>query len=445
MSSQTQPTENAALGHKFGTFIEGFDSILYNSETRASNQDRFLAEFFYGLIYDSALVLAEPMVFDNHTMIRLLRRMQHDNRQYLLGAIHYAPFRQPLVSLEKTFFNPAYVCSSLSETANKERCNRLRKLNEEASVSEKATALIKWREQPINCTEDDLVAIDNSINVYQKNDTPWQAGNECRANAKHDYKMHCQVQNWLDADCRYRHVTLQSPQSLWARVSETLKCPDVQPFKIHSQQKENLHFEQYFANRSNFHSTKTAWRQALGDADFGRLEEYVNSAYMIAIQTTCNAATAVRTPTAFGNPHNEEAQTVMNKSAGNALAFEFKLSLKHLEPDGDTDGNQPRSPTDPDKLEAELLEHLDELHKMDSFIEARNKLGAVNRSDPDYRDKYTGAFNTLADLVNELQGPFRLLTQGNMVVNIIKNVCHCGKEIDPTDTFPDANGCEHKE
>jgi hypothetical protein len=381
------------------------------------------------------------MVFDNHTMIRLLRRMQKDQYQYLRKAIHYAPFREPLVSLEKTFFNPAYVCSSLSETANKERCDRLLKLNEGAPVKDKASALSEWYNQPSNCTEDDLIALDNIFRICRnQDDTPWLADNKCRANTEHGYKMHCQLRDWLEADDGYRKIT----PSLWNQVIEILKCPDVQPFKTSSQ--EILSFDQYFSNRSNFHNTKLFWQQALGEAEFGRLEEYVNSAYMISLQKTCQAATAVQTPMDFGNPYNVAAQAVMNKSANDSSAFEFKLSLTHLESDGGLDTNQASNHINSrDKLEAELLQHLDELHRKDSFIKARNKLGAVNRSDLDYREKYIETFNTLADLVNELQGPFQLHTQGNMVLNIVRNVSQCEKAIEPTDGFPGANGCEHQD
>ena len=420
MSSQPQSTNKAALGHKFGTFIEGFDSILYNPGNRASNQDRFLAEFFYGLIYDSALVLAEPMVFDNHTMIRLLRRMQTDY-QYLLKAIHYAPYREPLVSLENTFFNHAYVCSSLSETANEERRARigmLLKCNPGANVTDKATALIECK-QSSNFTEDDRIALENIFRIYHHNDTPWLAGNACTANTKHGYNMHCQLRDWLEADDKDRDRTPQSPLPLWNQVSETLKCPDVQPCKRNSQEKETLSFHQYFSNRSNFHNKKPFWQQALNAADFGRLEEYVNSAYMIALQKTCQAATAVQTPTDFGNQYHVKAQAVMNKSANDSSAFEFKLSLTYLESNGGLDTNQASDHIKSrDKLEAELLEHLNALHQDAGFIEARNKLGTVNRSDPDYREKYIEAFTTLADLVNKLEGPFQLHTQGNMVVEL---------------------------
>ena len=74
MSTQPQSAEPAKpYRPPFGTFVEGFDSILYSESLRQSNRLRLLAELFYGLTYDSKILLPEPVVNDNYVVIRLMR------------------------------------------------------------------------------------------------------------------------------------------------------------------------------------------------------------------------------------------------------------------------------------------------------------------------------------------------------------------------------------
>lgn len=423
--------EAVPAAHSAGCFIEGFDSILYNPALRVSNQYRFLAELYYGFIYDSRIVMAEPMVFDNQTMIRLLRRMKEQNLGALHGAVRYVSFRNPSATVEKTFLSPDYICSALSPEAEAARKEVARHLSTAAMPWDKKLAhMLDHLRKNHGPGDDDLLVLEN-FDRGIKDDWPWRDSME--GNTGHGYSMSCQVSEWLLADdARYGGGVI-------GKVMTGLKDAAFYPPESAGKTQS---FSDYFKARSSWHKTKPVWRQLLGGQSFGRMDEYVNSAYMEAIRRTCRAATSVQTPMNFANADNIAAQSIINDAASASAAvsaFEFKLHLHAAPPAAESSQPSVNLRT----LEDAFIGTLDDLYRDDGFAAAKRALGAIDLKDPDYSGKYVDCFSSLARIVNRAGGPFNLIPQGDKVVNVIPNISECARETRREDHFAGANGCEH--
>ena len=275
-----------------------------------------------------------------------------------------------------------------------------------------------------------------------------------RAFREHGFLLSDQINDWLEFDWKQlggesnslspiRVQNVLAKEELWPKEKETTSEKATSgevshPWKLDAQTR----FNTYFRGRSFFHKTMPLWRNELGDSAFDRMEEYVNSAYGIALQKTCGASTAVRTPMDIGNPNNTEAQRIMTGSEShNANSFEFQLNLEHLKSDradGTTEHNIFA------RTESEMLDCLDKMFRDPNYEQLKNQLLVLKPEDGDYKNKFVDAFGQIADYVNELNGPFKLHIQGNFVLNVLNNVSVCKREILGQHDFNEANGCEHR-
>ena len=176
MSTRPQSTEPAKpYRPPFGTFVEGFDSILYSESLRQSNRLRLLAELFYGLTYDSKILLPEPVVNDNYVVIRLMRSTQDRGLEKIRESLVYVPYRDT-----ETFFKNAllsgdrYVCSSLSDTIEKKRIEFL-KHDKSPEVIPSVTQLLAHLMTCQEASSDDLLVL-NSFSRLIVGDNHWAKG-----------------------------------------------------------------------------------------------------------------------------------------------------------------------------------------------------------------------------------------------------------------------------
>jgi len=439
--------EPAPRKHRTGIFIEGFDSILYNTERRGGNQVRFLAEAFYGLIFDCQIVLAEPMVFDNVAVIRLLHRLKDRKHNPLHRVFAYAQFREPQETVAKTLMNPAYVSSCLSPEIEKCRIELARKLaSSNRGLCNQWEFLLESLLRENCITEDDELYLSSLLRGVRGGDWLWKTG--FAGNPKHGFKMNEELAGWLRRDAaRGNHLREaavgHAPAPLASRIATLVKDPQFWP---NGEQPSEAAV--YFDRRSRFHQKLSLWRKALGTWDFDRLDEYVNSAYMIAVQRTCLAHSAVRTPMDLNNPAHVAAQQVMQENSVGGTNFEFRLNLAELSGASTSDSpvilqEQFR------RVEDGMLDCLNELEKDPRFTQAKSLLTTLPPHDEDYAKRYGDVFNDIVGLVRTTGGPFRLMVEGNRVVTILEDgetqVSSCAREIDATSSFEDANGHESRD
>lgn len=420
--------EPPPVKHRHGTFIEGFDSILYNTEHRSDNRVRFLAEAYYGLVFDSRIILAEPMIFDNMAMIRLMSRLRSEGKQPLRDAFAYAHFRPVEDTLIKTLLNPAYVSSCLSagtEALRIELAGRLKPATWDG-LGPQAAKMMNDLLRADSLTEDDRSYLE-VIEMGMRHGE-WLWSGEYQGRTDHGFSMAGQVGSWLAAD----------EGDMRPKIDHWLKDAEFWP----DRKIIDGGFDAYFKARSLLHQKAGIWREAMGQADFDRLNEYVNSAYMMAVQKTCLAANAVRTPMDFNNASHVAAQQVMNAdSRGGSKNIEFRLNFITI--GGAETDHLIR------QVEDGLLGTLNELHENPDFMETKRRLGALRVDEPDYAGTYLDTFHHLVKLSNASGGPFELLVDGSRVVNVLRyagtEVSRCTKEVDPAAQDPGANGCETRE
>lgn len=419
----------------FGTFIEGFDSILYSESRRQANRLRLLAELFYGMTYDSCIVIPEPVANDNYVVVRLLRMMQDRGLDKFRESLVYVPYRDLKSFVEKALLNVDFVCSSLSSNIERERIDYLKQGQKPTDIFKSAAELIEYLLKSNQATTEDQLVLQSHEKLI-KGDAPWIRQSTPIVN--HGFSLFEQIREWLALDWNQygelsesKVCSLLEKQDFWPQIVNSPVGQTIQPW----QSDPIIRFNSYFNSRSYFHKVMPLWRQELGDATFGRLEEYVNSAYGIALQKTCGAYTAVRTPTDIGNQNNTTAQQIMNgPDSTNNNAFEFYLNLEHLNLGDDLY----------DRTEEAMLTCLDDMLKETTYLELKQQMLALKPHDSDYESKFVDTFGKIANFVNGLNGPFTLEIQGNYVINILERVSFCKREILGEREFQDANGCEHR-
>ncbi|MFY7877221.1 MAG: hypothetical protein ACOVQM_17330 [Pirellula sp.] len=443
LSQSNQPV--ISYRQPFGTFVEGFDSILYSESRRQSNRLRLLAELFYGLTYDSCIVLPEPAINDNYVVIRLMRLMQDRKLDRLRDSLVYIPYRDRMTFIEKAILNADYVCSSLSANTERERVEFLRASDKSIGAILRAHEVIKHLLAKDFSTAEDHLVLDSYARLVV-GDTPWLR--EQTPIKDHGFSLSDQLRTWLSLDSEYVPESSIAPN----RIAKLLSSPDLWPENMKNAKGDSIfpwkdevdvnRFNMYFGGRSYFHKAMSTWRDQLGNAVFGRMEEYVNSGYGIALQKTCGAYTAVRTPMDISNPNNTQAQQIMNgPESNNANSFEFCLNLEHLQ-GANMDGS--RESDLYERTESAMLDCLETMFRDRKYEELKKQMLDLKTDDGDYKTKFVDSFGKIADFVNGLNGPFTLIIQGNFVINILNDVSTCKREILGEDKFNEANGCEHK-
>lgn len=429
--------------HQYGAFVEGFDSILYATSFPADNQVRLLAEMFYAFVYDSKILLSENMVFDNRILIRVLRKIRK-NYGELAKHIDYVARNSTFLAFDAVqngILRATYVCSSLSDACECYRKDFLTHQTQ-AITPETAREILSKISETAGDPLDQLV-MEYLIEIIDGS-PPWTNVHIGVPASEHKYKMHEQLAVWLSADRDFTGATHSAlPEK--AEIEVLIADPGFWMDQKKPSDPAEICFDKYFSGRSHFHASRSLWNSALGSQCYGRLEEYVYSAYMEALEHTVSPRRAIRTPSDIHNQNNAKAQQVMNNAIQRSSNhFEFRLSL---EPLARQTGNQiSLSQSQIEALEDQVLADLNELFADADYVLLQRQMNSIDPSNPNDVGKYYDLAWKLSQLVSKRTNALKIELQANAIANVILHDdtewTRCTKELVPEEVLPDSNGNE---